>query len=398
MKIKVMTIFGGRSVEHEISIITALQAIHAIDAQKYQIVPIYITKQGLWYTGQALLNIENYKNIPNLLYQCQQVMLSVNTNENVLFNHLPRLLQRKIFDKVDIAFPLIHGAHGEDGSLQGLLELNNIPYVGCDVQASAVTMDKVTTKILLKSVDLPVVDDIHFYAGEWIHQRDALLEKAENNLTYPMIVKPATSGSTIGITKVNNKVELEDAIELARNISYRVLIEKAVTPLKEINCSVIGDYESCNASLCEEPIGSADILSFEDKYVNQGGKNTTGSEGMSGAKRKLPADISESLAAKVQKMAKQAFYALNCHGVVRIDFLLNTETQALYINEVNTTPGSLAFYLWEATGKNFTVLTHELLQLALKRHREKNNRTFSFDSNILANFQGGIKGGVKGIK
>lgn len=389
-----MVIFGGRSVEHEISIITALQAIYAINSQRYHVIPVYITKQGLWYTGQALLAIENYKNMSNLLYQCQPIMLPANTNENTLINHPPRLFQRKIFNQVDIAFPIIHGAHGEDGTLQGLLELNNLPYVGCDVQASAVTMDKVTTKILLKSAGLPVVDDIHFYAGEWSKQREALLTKAENTLAYPMIVKPATSGSTIGITKVNNRQELEEAIELARSISYRVLIEKVIPNLKEINCSVVGDYEQCEASLCEEPIGSAEVLSFEDKYI--GGSKSGSSKGMSGAKRKLPAEIPDTLAETIQTTAKQAFYTLNCHGVVRIDFLFNTDTQELFVNEVNTTPGSLAFYLWEASGKNFTTLTTELLQLALKRHREKNNRTFSFDSNILSNFQGGLKGGLKG--
>ena len=382
MKIKVGVFFGGRSVEHEVSIISALQTINAIDKDKYHIIPIYITKQGVWYTGESLLKIESYKDIDKLLIQCQKILFPMNSDENQILNYSPHLFQKRVLNQIDIAFPVFHGTHGEDGAMQGLFELTNLPYVGCDVLSSAVGMNKIAMKMMLKAADLPIVNQVWFYAKEWLKNKDKIIERAET-LKYPMIIKPATLGSSIGISKANNRTELEEAIELAKNFAHQILVEEVITNLKEINCSVLGDYEKIELSVCEEPLGGENILSFEDKYINN--SNT---KGMSGAKRKLPADISTEMVNLIQNLAKQTFLLLNGCGVARIDFLVDNETANVYVNEINTVPGSLAFYLWEASGKSFTDLTSELIQLALKRNREKNNLMFSHNSNILADFQG----------
>ncbi len=381
MKIKIGVFFGGRSVEHEVSIISAIQAMKAIDQEKYSVIPIYLTKQGIWYTGEPLLNIENYQEIDKLLSKCRKILLPVNRDEHFLLNYPQHLFQKRLLNQIDIAFPIFHGTHGEDGAMQGLFELINLPYVGCDVLSSAVGINKIAMKQILKSADLPIVNHISFYSKEWLKDKDNIIERAES-LKYPLIVKPATLGSSIGISKANNKTELEEAIEVARSFSHQLLIETVVPNLTEINCSVLGDYEKMEVSVCEEPISCANFLSFQDKYISNHQK------GMSGAKRKLPAEIPSQMAQSIQELAKKTFFLLNASGVARIDFLVDNQTGCVYINEINTIPGSLAFYLWEASGKSFTDLTTELIQLALKRHREKNNLMFSYDSNIIAGFKG----------
>ena len=388
MKITVGVIFGGKSVEHEVSIISAIQAINAIDATEYDVIPLYISKDGNWYSGEALEEIGNYKNQSHLLAQCKKILPSINSDDHTLFYYPQGFFQKRVFQKIDVIFPVIHGTYGEDGILQGVLEMMNIPYVGCDVLSSAVGMDKITQKLVFQSADLDCVKWTSFYSKEWMSERETVLERIEKILPYPLIVKPAALGSSVGVAKADNREELETAIETARTISQRILVEEAIVDLKEINCSVLGDYEQTEVSVCEEPIGSLEFLSFEDKYISG-----SSSKGMSGAKRKLPADIPEETAQKVQQMAQQAFQVLQCHGVVRVDFLLDTKRELIFVNEVNTIPGSLSFYLWEASGKSFTNLTSELINLALKRHREKNSLIFSYESNILAGYQGS-----KGLK
>jgi D-alanine-D-alanine ligase len=285
----------------------------------------------------------------------------------------------------------MHGTYGEDGTLQGMLEIMNIPYIGCDVLSSAVGMDKVLQKMVFQTAGLPIVNYTSFYSRAWMKERTDIIEGIEQDFSYPVIVKPTALGSSIGVAQVKKRDELEEAIDTVRAISQRILIEEAVTNLQEINCSVLGDYEHVEASVCEEPISSVHLLSFQDKYIS--GNST---KGMSGAKRKLPADIPQDMATSIQDMAKQAFLILQCHGVVRVDFLIDTQSNKIFVNEVNTIPGSLAFYLWEASGKSFTKLTSELIELALKRHREKNSLIFSYESNILAGYQGAK--GLKGLK
>jgi D-alanine--D-alanine ligase len=390
MKLNIAVVFGGRSVEHEISVLSAQQCIAALDKNKYQVIPLYVSKQGQWYTGDRLLDLENYRDLEKLLVQSQKILLSQNAGSGKIYKEPTWFFGSKQIAAIDVIFPVIHGTYGEDGTLQGLFETMNIPYVGCDVLASAITMDKVTTKMILRSADILVLDDFWFYASAWIEAKDAVMAKIKAKFNYPLIVKPGNLGSSIGVTAANNDNELEDAIDLAVSMSQCILIEPKISNFKEVNCSVLGDREAVEVSVCEEPIRADKILSYQDKYLG-GAKNKTGAiggKGMSDAKRKIPAEISQETSARIQAIAKQAFVTLNCSGVVRIDFLIDQNTNEIYLCELNTIPGSLAFYLWEPVGVSFTVLMDRLIGLALKRHRENNNLIVSYGTNILKNFRG----------
>ena len=395
MKIKVGVFFGGRSVEHEVSVISALQAIDSIDKEKYSIIPVYIAKSGIWYTGDVLLDIDNFKDIDNLLLNSKKLMIENDGNEKIMVKYPLSKFAKNIIGTLDVAFPVIHGTNGEDGTLQGYFESIDLPYVGCDVLSSAVGMDKVFAKKLLKDAGIPVVECVWFYSTEWLKDKESIINKIEAEIPYPLIVKPANTGSSVGVKRVDNRLELEDAVDLARSFSRKIMAEVMVVNLREINCSVLGDYEKAEASVCEEPISSKDILTYQDKYMSNGSKGS-GSKGMSGASRQIPALLTEDMTKEIQRLAVDSFITLGCAGVSRIDFLVDRDTSKVYVNELNTIPGSLAFYLWEASGKKYIQLTEDLIKLALKKDREKQELMFTFDSNILA-MQGGIKGS-KGIK
>lgn len=396
MKLNIAVTFGGRSVEHEISVISAIQCIKAIDKNKYNVIPLYITKHGVWYTGEQLLAIENFKNIEQLLPKCQKVFIPQNTDAHKICKATSSIFANKALSSIDVIFPVMHGSFGEDGALQGFFETMNIPYVGCDVLSSAITMDKIITKMLLQASALPTLDYVWFYADEWIENKNATIAKIFNKLSFPLIVKPGNLGSSIGVNTANNEKQLEDAVDLAVSMSQRIIIEPKLENLREINCAVLGDNEFTEVSVCEEPIRAGAILSFSDKYLNQNKTKMASSniepmetQGMSSAKRKIPADIPEDMRQHVQNLAQQAFLALGCSGVVRIDFLLDQNTNQIYICELNTIPGSLSFYLWEPVNKNFTLLTNRLIELALKKHRKNNNLILSYNTNVLQNFNGG---------
>lgn len=385
MKLNIAVIFGGRSVEHEISIISAIQCIKAIDINKYNVIPIYITKNGIWYTGNKLQDIENFKNLEQLLLSSEKVILSQNTDDNNLYKAKTTLFGRKKIVSIDLIFPVMHGSFGEDGCLQGLLTTTNIPFVGCDVLSSAIAMDKIVTKMILNSAKIPTLEYVWFYSDEWINNKNQVLNKIFDKLDYPLIIKPANLGSSIGVGTANNASELENAVDLAVSMSQRIIVEPKLENLREINCAVLGDNESIEVSVCEEPVKADVILSFSDKYLNQNKTNIESNSlsGMSGAKRKIPAEIDDKLCQQIQNLAQQAFQIIGCCGVVRIDFMLDTRTNQVYICELNTIPGSLAFYLWEYSNKNFTNLTNKLIDLALKRYRKNNNLISSYNTNIL---------------
>jgi len=378
MKINIGVIFGGRSVEHEISVISAQQAISAFDKNSYDITPIYITKTGKWYTGDALLNVDNYKNTDTLLAQCTEIYLSPTYGDFTINAVQSSIWKSKTLGKIDIAFPIIHGTNGEDGSLQGLLELKGIPYVGCDVLSSAIGMDKIMMKMVLKESKLPVVDYTWFTDRSWHMDKEAILENI-NKIGFPVIVKPSNLGSSVGVSKAADEAQLIDAVELAGSFSNRILVERMVVDLKEINCSVLGDSANQTASVCEEPLGAGDILSYKDKYITKG----SSSKGMTSTKRQIPANISKEQATLIQDLAKETFRILSCSGVSRIDFLVDKKDNKVYVNEINTIPGSLSFYLWEATDKNFGQLLKTLIDVALKRQRERDNLVVSYGENIF---------------
>ena len=395
MKINLAVLFGGRSVEHEVSVISAVQAMASMNKEKYNIIPVYMTKKSEFYTGEKLMDINNYKDIPALLKECTECVFVRSEGKVQLIRQKMKKFGSNLISDIDIAFPVVHGTNVEDGALQGYLQTLDLPYVGCDVLASAVGMDKYVMKILLKEAGFPVLDCCRFAAFD-LDRIEECADEVEKKFGYPVIVKPINLGSSVGISKAKDRSGLIKSMEDAFAFSDRILVEPAVVQLKEINCSVLGDSESAEASVCEEPVQASDedILSFEQKYVGGGGKSG-GSKGMASLKRKIPADISPEQEETIRTLAVDAFRSLGCNGVTRIDFMIDMATDKIYINEINTIPGSLAFYLWEPKGVKYPELLERMIQLALKRHRQAEQINYTFDSNILS--MGGSFG-AKGSK
>lgn len=395
MKTNIAVLFGCRSVEHEVSIISAVQAMRAIKREKYDVTPIYVTKSGEMYTGNALFEIENYRNLPELLKQSDPVVLARKKGGVYMVYENSGLFNKKKDVKIDLAFPVVHGTNCEDGTVAGYLEYLGLPYIGCDILSAAVGMDKAVFKDILKSAGLPVLDCVTFRTREYMLDKQKITAELEEKVGFPLIIKPINLGSSVGISKVNDKENLDAAITLAASFTDRILAERAVTDLREINCSVIGDADSCEASVCEEPFMNDEILSYEDKYMS----NSKGgaSKGMASLGRKIPADITEEKANEIKKLACDIFKAIGASGVVRIDFLIDTKTDKVYANEINTIPGSLAFYLWEPAGLKYTDMIDKLVELAFTRQRNRENLTYTIDTNILSGVSFGAKG-AKGAK
>ena len=400
MKLKLAVLFGGKSTEHEISIISTIQAIGHINRDKYDIIPVYITKNNDFYVGEFIDKIEEYTHIPQLLAKSTQVVWIKDGDKVSLFRYPMKKFGNNVITQVDIAFPIVHGTNVEDGTLQGYLATLGLPVVGCDVLSSAVGMNKYVMKTVFKDNGVPVLD-CKCYSWKDYEDVDGLVAKIEKEFTYPVIIKPLNLGSSIGIKKANDRDGLLEALDLGFEFSKKILVERAITNLKEINCSVIGDYESAKASECEEPVNSDDILSFEDKYIGGAkggakGAKTGGSKGMASLKRKIPAEISDEMRDKIRKMAVDAFTCLGCSGVSRIDFMIDQSTNEVYLNEINTIPGSLSFYLWEPLGVKYTDLLDEMIELALKADRESHKVVYSFETNVLEGVK--LGGGTKGSK
>ena len=395
MKTNIAVLFGCRSVEHEVSIISAVQAMRAIKREKYDVTPIYVTKSGEMYTGNALFEIENYRNLPELLKQSDPVVLARKKGGVYMVYENSGLFNKKKDVKIDLAFPVVHGTNCEDGTVAGYLEYLGLPYIGCDILSAAVGMDKAVFKDVLKSAGLPVLDCVTFRTREYMLDKQKITAELEEKVGFPLIIKPINLGSSVGISKVNDKESLDAAITLAASFTDRILAERAVTDLREINCSVIGDADSCEASVCEEPFMNDEILSYEDKYMS----NSKGgaSKGMASLGRKIPADLTEEKANEIKKLACDIFKAIGASGVVRIDFLIDTKTDKVYANEINTIPGSLAFYLWEPAGLKYTDMIDKLVELAFTRQRNRENLTYTIDTNILSGVSFGAKG-AKGAK
>jgi len=390
MKTKVAMMFGGKSVEHEVSVISGIQAILSMDTDKYDVIPVYITKNNEMYVGDDIGKIECYKDIDGLLKRSQRVIM-INEGEKVSLVSYPlKKFGKNTEIDIDIAFPVVHGTNVEDGAFQGYLKTLGIPFVGCDVTASAVGMDKYIMKMVLKENGVPVLDAKVYTLSDYA-QMETLLDNVEKTFGYPVIVKPVNLGSSVGISVAKDRLELSNSVDDAFRYASKILVEHAITNLREINCSVLGDENEAEASECEEPLHTKDILSYEDKYVSnaKGG----GAKGMASVSRKIPADLTPEKREEVRELAVRSFKALGCNGVSRIDFMIDEDTGKLYFNEINTIPGSLSFYLWEPVGVPYKELLDRMIQLSLKRVRTEESLTFTFDTNILntASF-GGSKG------
>ena len=393
MKINVGVIFGGESVEHEVSIISALQAIEAIDKTKYEIIPIYISKESNFYSSKELLDLNSYQNLDKLVSNTPQINF-YREKQNVYFSPIKQKMFRNEKTLVDVVIPIMHGTNGEDGVLQGFLEMLNIPYSGSDVTASAIGQDKVIMKHVFENTNIPIVDWFWFYSHQFDDQAKYLIKA--NDLGYPLVIKPANLGSSIGISIVNNDQEFIEGVNTASEYDFKIVVEKGIRNLREVNCSVLGDIYSMDVSVIEEVVKDDAILSFEDKYLsNTKANKSSKTAGMASTQREVPANLSKELSDQVYDLSRQVVMALGSSGICRIDFLLDNETNNLYVNEINSMPGSLAFYLWQPKDVSFTEIMDNLVTQAIDRQRRRERMTFSYSSNILSNYSAN---GSKGSK
>ena len=357
-------IFGGVACEHDVSVVTGIQLIENVNKQKYNVIPIYIHLDGNWYTGDKLLDANIYRNFNAHIGSLKKVIIPPNQKGLVVIEN--GLFAKNKFIPLDVVIPAMHGMNGEDGTLQGLLELANIPYTSSGVLGASVGMDKIIMKKVFEANNLPVLPYVYFLRDEWEKDKDKILKEIEEKLSYPMFVKPSNLGSSIGITKATDKEKLIEGIEVAINYDSRILVEKGVVNLREINCSGLGYQDDIMTSCCEEPLNWTEFLTFEDKYL-RGGKSAKGGaktaptkianatlgskqSGMASMDRRIPADISDEHTKEIKEYTREAFRALSSKGVVRIDYIIDTDEDKVYLNEINTIPGSFAFYLWNHDG------------------------------------------------
>ncbi len=394
MKIKLGVVFGGETVEHEVSIISALQAIENIDKDKYEVIPLYISKDRIWYYGYILNDINTYKDIENTKKYLKKVTL-YKKGDKFYLQQTSGLFRKDITD-IDVILPVVHGNNVEDGTLAGYLDTIGIPYVSSRVLGSALGQDKVVMKQVMASCGLPIVDYVWFYDNEYITDKDKILKDIKS-LGYPVVVKPATLGSSVGITYVKTDKDIKKAIEEAISYDVKIVVEKAVENLVEVNASVLGNYELQRVSPIEEVMGEDEILSYQDKYLSGSKSKSGASKGMASTSRIIPARISDKLTKDIQDTAIKVFKVLNLSGVCRIDFLIDKKTNKFYVNEPNTIPGSLSFYLWKEAKLEYKELLNEMINSCIKEYKNRSRKTRSFESNILQNFSGskGLKGGLK---
>ena len=411
MKLNIAVVFGGKSTEHEVSVISALQAIENIDTEKYNVVAIYMDKKGDFYFSKdnLLTDSKNYKNMKSLISKCSNVYFVKDKNHTYLREVNARFFGNKLNQLIDVAFPIVHGTNVEDGNLQGYFHTLNLPVVGPDTLSAALSMDKYVMKEYCKAIGVPVIDALRFDKNDF-RDVDSIIKIVKSEFGFPIIVKPVNLGSSIGIKKAKDEAGLKEALELAFSFADVILIEKAIVNLREINCAVLGDKFDSECSALEEPFGNDEILSFADKYMGGGkgvktsglGAKTSGSGtkdcdkgikicessgtkgGMTSLSRKVPADIDDMKAEEIKKYAKMVFKYLGCSGVSRIDFIIDKDNDKVYANEINPIPGSLSFYLFKPLGMDYKTLLDKLIKIAIDNFKNEERLNFSFDNNLLA--------------
>lgn len=383
MKKTVAVLFGGRSVEHEISVITGLEVLGTIDTERYDPTPVYIDARGRWFTGDALTSKDFYRGLPQTLDQVTEVVLLPTPGARGLKVVESQSSGFKLFSKpkeevlvVDVFFPAFHGQFGEDGCIQGLFELADVIYTGCNVGASAIAMNKFHCKAILSAQGVPVLPGIiveKAQAQRGLADVRATIVATEGLREYPLFVKPLTLGSSIGVGRAGNEQELTAALAKAFEFDSYALVEPCVTELLEINVSVLEGPDGPTASVVEIPVPSKDTLTYEDKYL-RGGKGKKGGpqrvSGMASLSRVIdPEDLDSRIKEMVRAHAITAFKALQCAGCVRFDFMLNLATQQLYFNELNPLPGSLAHYLWAKSKPAvlYTEMLTRMIEAAVQR-------------------------------
>ena len=371
-KLRVGIIFGGRSGEHEVSYCSATSIMKAINKDKYTVVPIGITKEGRWIspeeTAQALQSgrIEGESTVILLNNPSYNNLIRIDNNQ--------KLKKDTSEGKLDVIFPVLHGPYGEDGTVQGLLELADIPYVGAGVTASAISMDKELMKTIFKQKGLPVVKWLTIKRKDWYKSKEEILSLIQNSFEYPLFIKPTNLGSSVGITKVHKAKELEKAIDLASSYDRKILVEQGLEGVKEIECSILGNDEP-RASVVGEVKPAGEFYDYDSKYIDEATQLI------------VPADLPEEVSRKVQEIALRAFKAIDAAGMARVDFFVTKKENKIYLNEINTIPGftSVSMYprMWESSGISYTDLIDRLIQLALERYQDKNQNKTSYESKLL---------------
>ncbi len=401
-KIQLGVLFGSRSCEREVAIISAVQLMNHVDTEKYDVIPVYISEQGMWYTGAPLRDIKNYTPFNPDMKGIDQVALDITAGSGALIANRPAKWlfghpTQEVVARLEVCVIVMHGLNGEDGTLQGMLELANLPYTSTGVAGSAIGMDKIMMKQFFRGAGtLPCLPDCWFTRSMFTENPEAVLDKVEKELGYPVFVKPANLGSSIGVSRADDREGLLDSLELAFDYDRRVLVEKGLDKPVELNCSVLGYDDDVTASPIEMPLSAEQFLDFREKYMANGG-----SKGMASLHRVLPAPIEDSLRDHIQQLSCEIFRMLDCKGVVRIDYMFDKATEQVYITEINTIPGSLAFYLWENAGVKYAELIDRMVKAALRAHEDRNMRNYAFTSDILKSVSlGGAKGtkGAKGSK
>jgi len=367
--------FGSRSPEHDVSILTGQLIISGLKKCGYNVIPVYIDKKGKWYSDPKLASMKFFtQNQVDLDKKLEGFNIDFNKSTGKMVKQSGFLKGNVVFD---IAFPAFHGQNGEDGTFQGLCEILNVPYVGCDVTSSAITMDKVLTKMIYKANNIPTVDFVSLNLNEWRLDKKSVLQKIKS-LSLPVIIKPARLGSSIGISKAKNQKELEFGIEVALHYDEKVIVEKAVEDLMDVTCCLIGNDDPM-PSLLQESVFSSGFFSYEDKYLKGGGAQT----GKATQSIIIPARLDKKTTKEIQKAAIHVYKILGCSGIARVDFLYDKRSKKWYANEVNTLPGTLYHHLWKATGIEFEDLLKKLISFAEEKYQKKKQITYTFNSNIL---------------
>ena len=391
MKICVAVIFGGKSTEHEISCISANQVINAIDKEKYDVLPIYISKDNEFFIGDKLFDIANYANIVNNPNNELSLVTIYKKGNGVFVKPLSGLFAKET--RIDVAFPVVHGTNVEDGTLAGYLQMLDLPYTSCDVLGASLGQDKAVMKDIFKSEGIPMVDYFVIYGYDFEENYKQYLAQAKK-MHFPLICKPANLGSSIGIEIIKSQKEFKEKVNECLKYDFKVVVEEMIENLKEVNISVLGSIENAKVSVIEEVTNG--FLDFDKKYtggskakgkISKAPASKTASKGMASTVRKIPADITKKQKEAIETIAIKAFRALNSFGCVRIDFMIDKKTSKVYCNEINTIPGSLAFYLWKELGVDFASQCNEMIDNALNRYAKREKKQFSFDTNILDGYK-----------
>lgn len=382
-KINIGVFFGSRSPEHDVSIITSRMIIEVLKKNdKYNVVPVYLDKKGRWFISSSLGDVKFFRKpeFEKEFDKMDDFLLDLDASKGFLKFQQKR---KKLFSRsnsiiIDVAFPAFHGSFGEDGTIQGLFEILNVPYAGCGVLASALAMDKIMSRKIFEKENFLIVKNIWFHKNEFERKKkEEIFKEIEQKLFYPLFVKPNKLGSSIGISRVNNQKELDFAIEVVFQFDDKVIIEEAVQNLMEVNCAVIGN-DDLIVSLPEQPLYKKDFQTFEEKYLTKGGTIKKGAK-----KNIIPAPLPKEKSEEIQNLSKKAYRALGCSGISRVDFLIDAKTMNIYINELNTLPGTLQFHLWEASGISREDLVNKLIDYGLERFNNNKKFIYAFGSNLL---------------